>query len=235
MTNSRVNCHVFVDFDGTIVPADATDQLLTRYADPSWLEIEADWKAGRIGSRDCMARQVELIRATPEELDGFVAGFDVDPAFPAFVDLCRTHGMAITVVSDGLDRVIAAVLGKAGLDLRYRANRLEYLGDKRWRLGFPYNRGDCKMLSGNCKCQFPIAAREAVHVMIGDGRSDFCISGRVDLVLAKGALATHCRSEALPHHPIDDFRDVVALFQTWLSAADAPLSISNVQRVGAAR
>jgi 2,3-diketo-5-methylthio-1-phosphopentane phosphatase len=226
---------VFVDFDGTIVPADATDQLLTRFADPSWLEIEADWKEGRIGSRECMARQVDLIRATPNDYDAFVAGVALDPAFPEFVEICRTNGIAVTVVSDGLDRTIAAVLGKARLDVPYYANRLEYLGASRWRLGFPHGRNTCRTLSGNCKCQFPDAAREAVHVMIGDGRSDFCIAGRVDIVLAKGALAAHCREKGLSHHPIEDFRDAVALFSSWLDDAVTPLSMTTVQNQGAAK
>lgn len=230
MPNRHVNCHVFVDFDGTIVPSDATDQLLTRFADPSWLDIEADWKAGRIGSRECMTRQVDLIRATPEDYDAFVSEVAVDPAFPSFVAMCRSRNIAVTVVSDGLDRTIAAVLGKAGLDVPYYANRLEHLGDRRWRLGFPYARSTCRTLSGNCKCQFPDAASEAVHVMIGDGRSDFCIAGRVDIVLAKGALADHCREQSIAHHAIGDFRDVNALFEGWLDAGSPPLIRNDVQR-----
>ena len=59
---SVMSCHVFVDFDGTIVPLDATNELLGRYADAEWLEIEEEWQAGRIGSRECMERQVALLR-----------------------------------------------------------------------------------------------------------------------------------------------------------------------------
>ena len=51
MSRTRVKCHAFVDFDGTIVPCDVTDFLLERFADPSWQEVEKDWQAGRIGSR----------------------------------------------------------------------------------------------------------------------------------------------------------------------------------------
>lgn len=213
---SHVNCHVFIDFDGTIVPGDATDTLFARFCDPSWLDIEADWKAGKIGSRECMARQVDLIRATPEEFDALVATVDVDPAFPRFVELCRSRGIAMTVVSDGLDRTISAVMRKAGLDLPFFANRLDYLGDKRWRLSFPHSRSDCRSLSGNCKCQFPEAARDSVHVMIGDGRSDFCVSGRVDLVVSKAALSKHCDANGMQHHPVSGFSEVIDLFVAWL-------------------
>ena len=64
---SRVR--IFVDFDGTISLEDTTDVVLERFADPSWQKVEAEWLAGHIGSRECMKRQVELMRATPEELD----------------------------------------------------------------------------------------------------------------------------------------------------------------------
>lgn len=224
-----VNCHVFVDFDGTIVPGDATDTLFSRFAEPEWLDIEADWKAGRIGSRECMARQVDLLRATPEEYDALVATVEVDPEFPRFVEICASRGIAVTVVSDGLDRTIASVLGRANLNLPFYANRLDYLGDRRWRLAFPHARSDCRMLSGNCKCQFPDAAREKVHVMIGDGRSDFCIAGRVDIVFAKGALATHCDSQSLPHYPVKGFEDVCELFDAWLGAQRWPTGRGSQQ------
>ena len=84
--SSRLNCHVFVDFDGTIAPVDTTDLLLERFADPKWLEIEEEWKSGRIGSRECLVRQIDLVRAAPEELDDFVSRIDIDPGFG---NLCR--------------------------------------------------------------------------------------------------------------------------------------------------
>jgi 2-hydroxy-3-keto-5-methylthiopentenyl-1-phosphate phosphatase len=133
--------------------------------------------------------------------------------------LCRDlHGIEITVVSDGFDRVIASVLARAGLDLPFFANRLEWEGADRWRLAFPNSRSDCRTLSGNCKCQFAAARRERVGIMIGDGRSDFCISERVDVVLAKGALAGHCREMGLPHYPIEGFAEANRLLLTWLEA-----------------
>ncbi len=57
---------VFCDFDGTITNRDTVDHLLESLADntasPTLEEIEARWVAGEIGSRDCMAQQVALLR-----------------------------------------------------------------------------------------------------------------------------------------------------------------------------
>ena len=36
-----------VDFDGTISKRDTIDQLLEKFADPSWEALEKDWLDGR--------------------------------------------------------------------------------------------------------------------------------------------------------------------------------------------
>ena len=216
-----MNTQVFIDFDGTLAPGDPTDTLLDRFADKSWLELEADFKAGRMTSRECMARQIGLIRATPAQYDALVGGMSIDPHFGAFAELCERHGIPMTIVSDGPDRSIEILLRKAGLDLPYFANKLEWLGDDRWSLGFPHARPDCSMIAGNCKCQFTERFPAATQIMIGDGRSDFCISNRVDLVLAKGVLANHCAANDLPHYPIKDFRDATRLMKGWVEGGVA--------------
>lgn len=204
-----MKCHVLVDFDGTITEHDVTDMLLGRFALPEWMAIEEEWKAGRIGSRECMARQVDLLRVTPEAYDAAVDEMRLDAAFPDLVELCRRNGIGMTIVSDGLDRSIARVLRNARQDLPYFANKLEHVGGDRWRLGFPHARSDCRNLSGNCKCQFAEVQRGAAIVMVGDGRSDFCVSSRADIVFAKEALARHCSANALPHVEITTIAEVV--------------------------
>jgi len=213
--------HVFVDFDGTIAPVDTTDLLLTRFADPHWRVIEDEWRAGRIGSRECMVRQIDLVRALEAEMDAFIDEIDIDPAFPDFVRLCAEQGHEITVVSDGLDRTIAAVLRRAGLAIPYRANHLEYMGEGRWRLRFPYAKGDCRVLAGHCKCGSLEAHPRLPRIVVGDGRSDFCMAKQADLVLAKGLLEEHCRQNGLPHQPFKDFTAATRLLADWLDQAAA--------------
>ena len=211
-----MNCHVFIDFDGTLAPGDPTDTLLDRFADRAWLELEAEFKAGRMSSRECMARQIGLIRATPAEYDALVGSMAIDPHFAAFAELCERNAIPMTIVSDGPDRSIDILLRKAGLELPYYANKLDWLGDDRWQLSFPHARSDCAMVAGNCKCQFSERFPAATQIMIGDGRSDFCISNQVDLVLAKGALAKHSAANDLAYHMIEDFRDATRLMEGWL-------------------
>ena len=219
MASVRLKFHVFVDFDGTIATIDTTDRLLTRFAEPAWLDIEKQWKSGEIGSRECMERQIGLIRATPDELDAFINEIEIDPAFPAFVRFCRKQGFGTTVVSDGIDRTIERVLARAGLNLPFRANHIEWLGSDCWRLGFPYSREACPAAAGHCKCGSLGDAGSVVRIAIGDGRSDFCMAEKADLVLAKGVLAEHCRSTDLRHLPFNDFTEATALLIDWLETA----------------
>jgi 2-hydroxy-3-keto-5-methylthiopentenyl-1-phosphate phosphatase len=204
---------VLVDFDGTIVHLDATDLILERFALPEWREVEQEWVAGRIGSRECLARQVDLVRASETDLDCLIGEIEIDPAFSTFTGLCRDLGYAVVVGSDGLDRVIAAVLGRAGIELPTVSNRLVQTDGDRWRVEFPHFHGSCEVASGTCKCAIanPTAG---LAVLVGDGRSDFCVATEAKWVLAKGALARHCRQEGIPHSRIEGFADAVDVIRT---------------------
>lgn len=217
-----MNCHVFVDFDGTIVPDDATNQMLDRFAPASWLDIEEEWQTGKIGSRECMERQVDLIRARPEELDAFLAEVRIDPDFSEFVAICKRNGARVTVVSDGLDRSVRTVLKAAGLDLPFFANRLEWLGGDRWRLAFPHAKDDCTALMGNCKCAVARGPASTVRIMIGDGRSDFCIASSAHFVLAKSKLLDHCQTNDLPHMEFKDFAEAKRIISQWFAQQVSP-------------
>ena len=167
-----------------------------------------------------MARQVDLIRATPGEFRAAVSGIGVDLGFATFVRTCDRNGVGITIVSDGFDLVIEQVLREAGLRLPAHANRLQHLGKGRWRVTFPSAREDCAVLAGNCKCALTRPYRELVKIVVGDGRSDFCVAGRADLVFAKGKLLEHCRAGGLTHLPFADFFEVGEQLGSWLESRD---------------
>jgi len=208
---------VYVDFDGTIAPTEPTDALFDRFADPSWRAIDQAWQEGHLTSAQATAQCVALLRATPEEIADFLRTIPVDPAFPAFVDLCRLNNARVTVVSDGLDLVLRTVLGTAGIDLPCFANQLVWLGGDRWEARFPFRRPDCAFQMGNCKCAHRRRAIAAVNVMVGDGRSDFCIAERCQLVIAKGSLLRRCRENGLPPVGMLHFADACRGFARWLA------------------
>src|SRR5262249_21393068 len=172
-------------------------------------------------------RQIDLVRASPAAIDALANDAAFDPDFPAFVKYCQNHDIPVTVISDGLDRVAQNVLARAGVDVRLLANRLEWIGGDRWRLSFPYALADCRSCAGNCKCVALTGTAYAMRLLIGDGRSDFCAAEGADLVLAKGKLAEHCRTAALPYLPFADFAEAIVLLTDWI---ENPLRRERVPR-----
>ena len=201
--------HFALDFDGTISPVDTTDLLLAAFADSSWQEIEEDWRAGHIGSRECLSRQIALLEASRDTLCTALADVKLDPHFTTFVTRAWLCGATVSVVSDGFDLAIIHLLHANGIDLPVTSNRLVEEGNGRWRAVFS-NRGE-QCPSGTCKCAAVPADRRVV--LVGDGRSDFCLARRADFVLAKGELAAFCAVEGIPHQAISGFADALPLLE----------------------
>lgn len=202
------------DFDGTISVDDVTDALLERFALPGWREIEAEWESGKIGSGECMKRQVALLDMDSAELDDFLQGVAIDPHFASFAASARRQGIALEVVSDGIDYAIHRILAQHRLaGLPVRANRLVQLEGRRWRLTSPYASTTCVSACGTCKCellaQHTAAPRKVLFV--GDGRSDFCVASKADFVLAKSRLVDHCTDHGIAHAAFTGFDDALAL------------------------
>ena len=219
---------MFIDFDGTIVPCDATDFLFERFALPEWKAVEQDWQAGKMGSRECMARQGALLRATPGEIREALTEIEIDPGFAGFVRFCKANGIGTTIVSDGFDLVIGAMMRRYGIDIPFFANHLEPTADRGWRVTFPNSREDCTSLAGNCKCTQANNHSRSIKVVVGDGRSDFCIAGRADLVFAKGKLLDLCRANGTLHLPFRDFFEVGSRLESWLGSEPAAVSSRGV-------
>ena len=209
---------ILCDFDGTIAVEDVIDSLLDRYGRPGWRELERDWRAGRIGSRECMTGQVALLDMSREELDRHLSGLWIDHAFPAFAAKARELGLPLRIVSDGLDYAIERILARYDLDdLPLAANHLRpATPPQRWQLSSPFQATGCR--SGTCKCACVEQARAggARTLLIGDGASDFCAAERVDFVFAKHRLIEHCRASGIPYRPITGFEDALALLPALL-------------------
>lgn len=216
--------HIICDFDGTISRGDTTDLVLARLADPAWREIEADWVAGRITAAACMRAQIALIGGSDADLDALLDTVELDPGFVAFVAWCAGQGLPVSIVSDGVDRFILRILARHGLDrLPVFANRLAGDPGAR-RLEQPWAREGCAAGAGVCKCAFAGVASKSAHtptVYVGDGRSDFCVSARADLLFAKSALADYAAARGQTFIPFETFDDVTRALDLRLGAPAA--------------
>lgn len=209
--NSKVA--IICDFDGTVASRDVGHQFFSAYV-PDGDErrrLLERWKIGLISSRECLERELDLLRADRADLDDFVERESLDPYFKDFVDFCNRRKYEFLILSDGLDYYIDRLLMKFGLGfLDFRANHLVVNNGSIDGIEFPYyNLLDCTMC-GNCKRFHVERLRKQGHftVYVGNGYSDRCPSEYADLVLAKGDLLEHCRREHITCIPFDNFRDV---------------------------
>jgi 2,3-diketo-5-methylthio-1-phosphopentane phosphatase len=218
--------HVFCDFDGTITTVDTTDRVLALLARPEWESLEADWRAGQIDAATCMREQIALIEADDASLDRVLDQIELTPGFDRFVAWCAAQDVPLTIVSDGVDYFIHRILTRYGLgSLPVISNNLSGHAGA-WRLVQPHGRAGCAAGAGVCKCQAlaqcatpasrPAAGPSVVY--IGDGRSDFCASARVDLLFARDELARYALGRGQPYHPFNDFDDVLAVLDSSIRA-----------------
>lgn len=216
---------IICDFDGTITPQDTTDRVLEALADLAWRDLEARWVGGEITAAACMRQQIALVRGSQGELDAVLDAAAIDPGFAEFVAWAERGSVPVAVVSDGVDYFITRILSRYGLaHLPVTANHLT--GEPgAWRLEQPWSRAGCAAGSGVCKCEVtaPWAGERCTTVYVGDGRSDFCISGRADLLFAKGALADYAAARGQAFLPFDTFHDVTRALAQLTGAASGDL------------
>ena len=227
-----IDWHIVCDFDGTITRTDVIDSILQRFADPSWEAIENEWLAGDIGSRECLSRQLSLVKATPSELLGFFDTVEIDQDFPDFVDHVIGLGASLEVVSDGIEQGIARILARNYVSLLpILANRLRQLDHDSWRIDFPHASDACRAASGNCKCKSTPSTKRVL--VIGDGQSDMCVAATADFVFAKDRLAEHCERNGIAYARFESFAELPALLALLPSANAANATSFNVETFNA--
>src|SRR5215831_4236106 len=116
---------LFLDFDGTVAHEDAIDALLEAFADPMWIEVEAHWQAGRIGSRDCLTSQLALVKATRAEINSLLDTMGLDPGLEKLVTNCAVMKVPVYIVSDGFDYCINRILTTAGAPFSRALERVQ--------------------------------------------------------------------------------------------------------------
>ena len=204
----RAALTVFCDFDGTVTTRDVLGELLATLADPAWSAIETAWEQGRIGSRECLAKQIPLIRGGWPAIQRVLGTAAIDPTFAGYTRWCASQGVAVIVVSDGLDRVIERVLTRDRVRVDgVWANHLVVGEDGALSVTFPHPRRDLDCRGGLCKCRV-LAQATTRRVVIGDGLSDLCWASRADVCFAKGRLLASCRAQQVACHEFEDFTTV---------------------------
>ena len=219
---STIDPVVFCDFDGTITRMDVTDEILARLAGPPWKEIEALWMQGRIGSQECLQRQLALVKTSKDELNRLIDSIPLDPHFSQFARYARDTSLPFIVVSDGLDHVIRRILMKSGLWRRPR-NGSDFfsssarLKNGRINISFPHGRQGCAHGCATCKPGL-IRKLKREHwpvLYIGDGFSDRHAVFEADFVYARRPLFDFCRERGIPSRVFETFAEIEGALARW--------------------
>jgi 2-hydroxy-3-keto-5-methylthiopentenyl-1-phosphate phosphatase len=206
MNNNVIIC----DFDGTITREDTVDKLLEKYATDDWIFFENLWLENKIGSRECLERQINCIHHfSNKDLKEFIDSVEIDEHFPLLLKEIKELNLELYIVSDGFDLFISKILKKYGINNIKIFSNLLYLDNSTLKPIFPFCNKDCIFGSGLCKCSIlKELAKGRQVVYIGDGKSDFCVSRHADIIFAKGKLADHCRDNNLCFYEFQDFNDI---------------------------
>jgi 2,3-diketo-5-methylthio-1-phosphopentane phosphatase len=216
---------VLVDYDGTVVTRDISDELVRRYAPAEvWRSLDAAYRRGDIGSRALLEAEIRHLPRDPAEVADLVDGQPLDPGFSAFVDYARAAGVVLEVVSDGLGFFVGTAMAGIGFgDVPiYAADVL--FGPSLPVIRFPSGHPDC-MVCGTCK-RNPILKHQALgrHVVyVGDGHSDQYAAAYADTLFAKNELAELCQDRAIAYRPWTTFSDVQIWLDGAIRRADLPL------------
>jgi len=206
---------IFADFDGTIAQVDVTDAILNKFARPEWREAEEEWLSGRIGSRECLRRQMALVRASADELNALIDSVPLDPGFRRFLCWTRKQHIPFYVVSDGFDYVIRRILRRCGGDGQLLSSAHLFSSSMRVEngtiaVGFHHQPAACVHGCATCKPEV-IRRQRAGHspvVFVGDGLSDRFAVGEADIVFAKDKLLAYCSGHGLAATPFSTFIDI---------------------------
>src|ERR1700681_3726001 len=216
---------LFLDFDGTISRRDAVDAILETYADAKWLTFEAEWRAGRMGSRDCLRAQMSLVRASRKQIDALLDEIGIDEGLVALLEMCAGQHITTNIISDGFDYCIRRILSGASKRVaaflrggRGCAGHLESRGHL-WRTEFPFFHQTCGHGCATCK---PAVMRllnktNAPAIFVGDGLSDRYAVESADLVFAKDGLAAYCGEQSIEYTSYENLGDVSAHIDRWLA------------------
>ncbi len=225
--------HFFLDFDGTIATVDVVDLVLENFAGSKWQDIEKEWASGKIGSRECLTRQVELVQASPKEVEKLLSTVQLDPYFIPFLEKAEELGVLVTIVSDGFDLLIEQVLRQnlvknSGLlkALPILSNRLARNGNGFKTIFTPEtacNHGCANCKEGHIK---RLTAFDDNVFFVGDGWSDRYAAQAVHMTFAKGRLLEYCVEKEIDHIAYNDFQKI----KEWLTENYPMLKKMNFMR-----
>ncbi len=208
----KIKTAVQIDFDGTVTLEDVSYLLLDTYADPSWRDILAEYSSGKIPVGTFNRRVFSLVKADRETMLKKVLSSDrvkIRDGFHEFIAFCKSRGFKVSIVSNGLEFYVRAILDNLGITgvKMYAAENEFYPGGVRVR----YVGLDGQESEEGLKEAHVRHMREQGFdiIYIGNGESDIFPARIADKVFATEDLLAKCREEGLSCTEFNTFFDII--------------------------
>jgi len=203
---------IVVDFDGTVCPADVSEEILKAFAPREWWDIDLEFQRGEIGSRECLLRQTALLSGSQEDMLRLaLEDFAVDASFPPLVDWARSRGIEVAVASDGMGFYVEPMLRAADVEgVAVLTNAVLARGPSEG-FAFPNGHPVCQTC-GTCKMRIVLDYRRRYGpvAFVGEGHSDRFGALYADVVFANKHLIEICRADRVAFIEWVTFDDVRA-------------------------
>ena len=206
------------DFDATLTIGDVSYVILDHFVDGDWRPILHDFIAGKITVEECMTGVFALARATPRQVEDFVAATDrivMRPGVEELYTYCRAHDIDLAVISNGMEFYISRILARVGWrDVEIHAAAAD-ITEHGIHLHFTDPDGNPTM-DGFKKAWAGFLRRRGYDrvYFAGDGPADIAPSKDADHVFATGRLLAACEGEKLVCTPFEDLHTII----DWLEA-----------------
>lgn len=206
---------IFCDFDGTIALNDVWINSLGKFINnnPEFNRIIEEYHSGKINTRVVNLKLLSLVENfSYSKFNSLLDEEQIDEHFPDFLNFCKENDHEISIVSGGLDYYINYILKRERIDVKFYSSRMIF--DERsgkltcdFEFGDEYCR-DCETCKRNILISGTNDYENEISVFIGDGVSDFCVSGYADVVFAKGKLASYCWKNNITYFEYKNFADI---------------------------
>jgi 2,3-diketo-5-methylthio-1-phosphopentane phosphatase len=229
--NSKKHIAVFSDFDGTITRLDIGDEIFKQFG--TFEPYHSQLVSGELKISEYWHIVCNSLKVGKDQIIDFANSAEIDAYFKEFADYCFRSDINLSVISDGYDIYIDAVMQR--MDLRrvpVYCNKLIFEDGKSPVPFFPGASESCHCLCASCKRNAMLSdvPEETIIVFIGDGASDYCAAEHADIIFAKGNLAAYCNENKLPHYPFSTFFDVMRIFKNILPKKLKPRNQARLLR-----
>ncbi|NQW17264.1 MAG: MtnX-like HAD-IB family phosphatase [Chloroflexi bacterium] len=204
---------IVIDFDGTITTKDVGLQIIEAFGTPGWDEGIIRYRSGEFGSRELHEWEATYLESSRQsEMRDLARNVgEIRPGFKELLNYARSNDIPLEIASSGWSFYIDAILEKFSLsDVKYISAKADFsLGET--AVFTPSPGATLCDINGICKCDRvrPFQRDNYSVVFVGDGLSDFCVSGEADVVFARGSLAQNCEVNQVNFTPFEDFFDVL--------------------------